>query len=161
MEFSIPLPWKIINLFPIFFSNKVCAIRDIFKSNQIACDPRHYKGWSIFGKSEGKWGLIIGRNCYWFFSCFRPFRTVWRGLIFSSKILIIWTPASGKFHENIIFFWNPSLSGLLRFQWCYLCNNQWWSRKANKVVLIRYCIFVSKIINQHWQASKPEYTIIN
>ena len=42
MEFSMaalpaPLPWKIIDFFTIIVSNKVCMIRKILKSNNIAC----------------------------------------------------------------------------------------------------------------------------
>ena len=57
-----------------FFSNKVPVIRDILKSNQIACDSRHFEGKSRIGMSGGR-----GRNICWFSSCFWTFRAVWRG----------------------------------------------------------------------------------
>ena len=51
MQFSMedypppaPLPWKIIIFFPIFFSNKVCVLRNILKSNKIAHDSRPFEG---------------------------------------------------------------------------------------------------------------------
>ena len=114
MEFSLggvtpPPPSKENNyFFPHNFLDKVCLIHNIMKNYKIARDSRHFEGTSKFVRSGGRWGVIIREIFYWFISCFRPFKTVWRGLIFlaesySLQLCWCWLILDDETYKIVIF----------------------------------------------------------